>query len=219
MFDKHGPDAALSVKAFSYGLMVFGITTGAVFLLLAQGGMSTGWLAIVLTLVISAMLGTIVGFAGHKFATTSGAAAKAFIWPSGDTTPYERQFSYQESLAIRGQMEEALKSYEAIITEHPGYVAPRMRAAEHYAKGSRDLKRATELFREIRAIADVSPRDKLYATSRLVDLYQGPLNDPGRALVELRRIIEEHPTSPAAKFARQALPALKERLGAAGTQA
>jgi hypothetical protein len=55
-------------------------------------------------------------------------------------------------------------------------------------------------------------RDAVYASSRLADLYDGPLNEPGRALVELRRIIERYPGTAVATHARDALPKLKARL-------
>ena len=55
-------------------------------------------------------------------------------------------------------------------------------------------------------------RDAIYSSSRLVDLYDGPLAEPGRAVVELRRIIEQYPGSDMARHARKALPALKARL-------
>ena len=58
----------------------------------------------------------------------------------------------------------------------------------------------------------VPARDAVYSSSRLVDLYDGPLDEPGRAVVELRRIIERFPGSDVAKHARTALPALKARL-------
>jgi hypothetical protein len=44
-----------------------------------------------------------------------------------------------------------------------------------------------------------------------VDLLNGPLNEPGRALVELRRLIEKYPASAGADHARDALAALKPR--------
>lgn len=113
---------------------------------------------------------------------------------------------------MRGEIDEALESFEAIIAEQPAFVAPRLRAAEHYARGNRNPARAAELFREVRAIPDVPVRDAIYSSSRLVDLYDGPLADPGRALVELRRIIELYPGSAVATHARSALPALKARL-------
>jgi hypothetical protein len=54
----------------------------------------------------------------------------------------------------------------------------------------------------------------LYASQRLIDLYRGPLADEGRALVELRRLAETFPNSPAAAHAREAI----RRIKGAGTQ-
>ena len=147
-----------------------------------------------------------------KMSLGAGAVAKSFTLPSGNSTPYEQTFSYQEAMIMRGDVAGALESYEAIIAEQPGVVAPRQRAAEHYARGNRNPHRAAELFREIRGIPGVPTRDAVYASSRLVDLYDGPLADPGRALVELRRIIDQYPGTALAEHARNALPALKERM-------
>jgi hypothetical protein len=144
----------------------------------------------------------------------AGAAVRMVTLPSGQSTPYEEQFSYQESLAARGDVAGALASYEAVIAAVPTAVAPRLRAADLYAGRGNDPHRAAVLYREIRDNAGVSPRDGLYASSRLVDLYDGPLSEPGRALVELRRIIERFPSSAVAKGARDALPRLKARLAA-----
>ena len=144
----------------------------------------------------------------------ASAVARAVTFPTGASTPYDEQFSYQESLAARGDISGALESYEALISERPTAIFPRTRAAEHYARDGRDPARAAELFRQVRALPNASSSDVRYASSRLVDLYDGPLADPGRALVELRRIIELYPDSPLARHARTALPRLKQRLGA-----
>ena len=146
------------------------------------------------------------------FSGSAAAVAKAVTLPSGSSTPYEEQFSYQESMAARGDIAGALESFEAIIEERPGAIAPRQRAAELYSKGARDPMRAAELFRQIRDLETATPRDRRYASTRLVDLYDGPLADPGRAVVELRRLIEHWPGSVEANHARDALPRLKARL-------
>ena len=44
----------------------------------------------------------------------------------------------------------------------------------------------------------------------LVDLHLGPLEDEGRALVELRRLIDGFPGTREAEMAREALAKLKE---------
>ena len=51
----------------------------------------------------------------------------------------------------------------------------------------------------------------VYVTNRLVDLYTGPLGEPGKALGELRKLIDRYPGSAAAENARVALAALKAR--------
>ena len=53
----------------------------------------------------------------RKFAGGSGAVMKAFTLPSGNSTPYEEQFSYQEAMAARGDVDGALESFESIIAE------------------------------------------------------------------------------------------------------
>jgi hypothetical protein len=213
LMDRVGPDIGYRMKAVGYGLMVFGTTTGAIFLILAQGGSgSVSWVTIVGTLIGAAVVGGLVTFMGLSFAKGSGAVMKAFTLPSGNSTPYEEQFSYQEAMIARGDMDGALESFEAIISERPDAVAPRLRAAEHYAARRRNPARAAELFVEARKIPGISTRDMIYATSRLIDLYDGPLDDPGRALVEMRRVIEQYPDSRVAAHAREALPTLKARL-------
>ena len=203
-FDRAGPDAGLQLRAVGSGAMVGVLTFGLLGMVPVPGGFAVR-LAIAVAVGYLATLGII------NLSDAAGAVAKSFTLPSGDSTPYEQTFSYQEAMIMRGDIDGALESYEAIIAEQPGVVAPRLRAAEHYAT-RRNPDRAAELFREVRDLPGVPVRDAIYSSSRLVDLYDGPLADPGRAVVELRRIIEQHPGSDLARHARAALPALKARL-------
>jgi tetratricopeptide (TPR) repeat protein len=130
----------------------------------------------------------------------------------GTSTPYKEQYSYQQSLVMAGKLDEALESFEAVIAEAPENVDARMRAAELYARDKGDARRAAELFREIQRIPGVSVGEDLYASNRLVDLLIGPLGEPARALVELRRLIDRYPSVPAAGHARDALARLKQSL-------
>jgi hypothetical protein len=210
-FDRAGPDAGLRLRAGAYGGMVAAITFVALFLVAAQSGhLSVG--SLMEAFVIAAILGGATFLIGAKLGDGAGAVAKSFTMPSGNSTPYAQTFSYQEALAAKGDVAGALESYEAVIAEQPTATAPRLQAAEHYARGNRNPQRAAGLFREVREMPGVSSRDALYASSRLVDLYDGPLDEPGRALVELRRIIEQYPDSKFATHARAALPTLKGRL-------
>ena len=210
-FERAGPDATLRFKAGGYGVLVAGAVFATLLITSLIGGVPS--FGVVVGFVLFAIgAGALTGYMGARLGDGAGAVAKAFMQPSGDSTPYEQTFSYQEAMIMRGDIDGALESFEAIIAEQPGLLAPRLRAAEHYARGNRNPGRAAELFREIRDLPGVPVRDAIYSSSRLVDLYDGPLAEPGRAVVELRRIIEQYPGSDMARHARKALPALKARL-------
>ena len=211
--ERGGPDASIKLRAAAFGVMVFGVSLLVWGLIAAQQGLS-GWQGLVVTLVGAAASAYGTYWFAMKLGNAGGAVAQLVTLPSGDSTPYEQQFSYQEALVARGDVSGALESYEAIISEQPVAIAPRMRAAEHYARANRNPHRAAELFKEIRDMAGVPVRDAVYASSRLVDLYEGALADPGRAIVEMRRIIERYPGTAIARSARGALPEMKARLEA-----
>ena len=169
-----------------------------------------GFSAFAFTLVVGPTMGIAVTWLGFRAGSAVGDGWKA-IAVDGTSTPYKEQYSSQQSLVMQGKLDEALESFEAVIAEQPAAVDPRLRAAELYARDKGNHRRAAELFREVQRIELVSSGDFVYATHRLVDLLTGPLADPGRALVELRRLIERYPDGQAAESARTALTALKER--------
>lgn len=209
--ERGGPDAQLQLRAAGYSVMTFGLSLLVWGLVMVQQGIG-GWKGIVLMFLGALASAYFTFWLGMKVGAGGAAVARAITLPSGDSTPYEQQFSYQEALAARGDVAGALESYEAIIAEQPLAVAPRMRAAEHYARANRDPKRAAALFKEIRDMVGVPTRDGVYASSRLVDLYDGPLADPGRALVEMRRLIERYPGTAIARNAKGALAEMKARM-------
>jgi hypothetical protein len=211
--DRNGPDASLKIRAARYSIIIFplsllmwGKLVGDKF---GIGGL-TG-----LLLILGGSIGTTVlaFYAGLATSHAGGAVARAYTMPSGKSTPYEEQFSYQEALAARGDVAGALESFEAVISDRPGAAAPRLKAAELYARRGKNPRRAAELFWEVRDMTGVSPRDALFAASRLVDLYDGPLAEPGRALVELRRIVALYPDTDVARGARTAIARIKAERG------
>ena len=199
MFDRHGPEAALYLYAVVYGSISFLLV---LFALMMKTGFHW-W-----TLPIAIGGGVVGGGGGVWIAHASGNTYKALM-VNGSSTPYVEQYSYQQALVMQGRLDEALESFEAVIAEKPDAVSPRVKAAELYDRDKKNHRRAAELFREVQRIESVKIGEFVYATNRLVDLYQGPLNDPGRALVELRRMIDRYPGSAAAEVARAALAKLK----------
>lgn len=214
LFDRHGAVAGEYVRAGAYSAMAGIITGAAAFLLTAGMGSSPS-----LRLVIGLLLVAIVVAAG-VFAFTmaiSHAAGRTYqhLMMDGSSTPYEEQHSYQQALVMQGKLHEALESFETIIAEQPAAVTARIRAAELYARDRGNPRRAAELFRDVLRIESATAGQVIYATHRLVDLLSGPLDDPGRAVVELRKLIDRYPDNPATQHARDALASLKRRVHAA----
>ena len=144
-----------------------------------------------------------------RLSESTGQGFLSFLQPSGSSTPYEKQYSLQDSMAIRGDIAGAIASYEEIILQDPLDVEARIRAAELHAGKGGNPKRAAECLLEARRVPGITPARDLYISNRLVDLYRGPLNEQGRALVELRRLLQLHPNSRDAGFARDAIAKMK----------
>ena len=205
LFDRHGPAALERVRALSYGAMVFGLTFGVLAL---ETGFSV-W-----TFVCPPVVGALTAGVAFVFGKAAGDGWHHLAL-SGASTPYEEQFSYQQSLVMQGKVDEALASYEELIAARPDAIEPRIRAAELYGREREGARRAAELFREAQRIRSIEPGRDIYATNRLVDLLIGPLRDPGRAVVELRKLIDRYPRSIAAAHAREALARIKREMLAA----
>ncbi len=132
-------------------------------------------------------------------------AANVLYNPSGSTTPYERVYSYQHALEMRGDIAGAMESWEALIKESPGDAAVRFAAAALFAGRGKNPARAAELYREIRQLPGATVQHEFGATNALIDLYRGPLKDEGRERSELRRFAERFRGTPQGELARRAL--------------
>jgi hypothetical protein len=210
LLDRLGPEGINRVKVLPAAGAAFVIAVIAGFYSLAR----LGWpVAVVISLVLlgASVIAALTWLAVIKLVDAAGEGLGAFIAPSGASTPAVPDYSYQDALVMRGKVATALESYEAIIAAAPGIVDARLRAADVYARHGGNPQRAAELFREVQRIPGASAADDLYASNRLVDLYVGPLRQPGRAIVELRRITQRHPASAAASHAERAIAELKAR--------
>jgi hypothetical protein len=206
--DRHGPDGMIRLKSAAYGLMVLGLTIPLFGAAAAKLEIHSPVLAVAFILGCSLGSAGAAFYSGLHLSHAVGESVKA-VAIGGASTPSTEQFSYQQSLVMKGKVDEALASYEAIINERPANVDVRVRAAELYVSKKRNFRRGADLFREAQGIPSISPGEDLYVTNRLVDLYAGPLATPGRALVELRRLIHRYPDGPAAARAKEALRRLK----------
>lgn len=197
--DRHGPEGALRIRAFGYGTMCFGlvfgvaISRGASPLLAAGGGVA---------LAVAAYLGSL------RLGRAAGATMRYFT-QGGSSTPYQEQYSQEQALVMQRNYAAALELFEERIAAGPGDARVRIAAGELYMTHGENPKRAGELFREVQRMPAVPVGQDVYVSNKLADLYLGPLQEPRRALVEFRRLVERYPGSPAATHARAAIANLK----------
>jgi hypothetical protein len=204
LFDRHGPDASLFLQAGAWGFAI----AGMVGLGLALRVGFHWWIPLIALMAgaaatgLALMIANAVGKGWHTVAI------------SGASTPYVEQYSHEQSLVMRGQIDEALASFEQVIARDSTAVDAMIRAAELYDRECKNHQRAAELLRAAQRAPTLTAGKDIYVTNRLVDLLLGPLGDPGRALVELRKLIDRHPDSRGAAYAETTIREIKARIHA-----
>jgi tetratricopeptide (TPR) repeat protein len=212
IFDRRGPDAVHFLRMVSS--LAIPIVAGA----FIGGALAVKRGYPPALIVVSALGGSFV-FALSWWCVVTGLSHGAgrlfgeFIQPSGAGS-YEQQYSREDALVMRGDVEGALESYEKIILEAPNNAQPRIRAADLCAKSAM-RERAEILYRAVQRLPRVAPKDDIYASNRLVDLYLAWPGHEKNGLRELRRLIDIYPESDAGARARAGLVNLKSQLGIA----
>lgn len=130
---------------------------------------------------------------------------------SGSSTPLAKGYSHIEALTAQGRFDEAAAAYRAEIASDPKNVEARTRLAELLLKHLDDAAGAARCYREVRDLVPDEARTIGYSL-RLVDLYRSRLGEPGRAVVELRRLIDSFPESSRVEGARRELQELLDTM-------
>jgi hypothetical protein len=117
-------------------------------------------------------------------------------------------YSAVETLVARGHYQAAAEAYAERARNHPERVEATLRRAALLAGPLGEPETAAVELDSLRASA-LRPRDDFRVGLCLVDLYEHRLADPGRAMGELRRLIDRYPTAHGARRLRAALGALK----------
>lgn len=191
--------------------IVHGIVAGAaglIFtpLLQAKGMLPANPLVTVAGVVVSFLIGKGIWRMGLKGAERFG---NAIYTPSGDTTAYTPTFSHIDALEIKGDLDGAATAWEVAIAEQPESVLTVVRAADFHLRARKDPPTALEFYLRARALNGGTADLRRYVQQKIVDLYLGPIADEGRAMSELRRLIDAFPGTREADGARAALAALK----------
>lgn len=181
----------------------------------ARGHVPQGSFVILLGGILLGGLGWAINYA---LISGSARVATGVHMPSGDTTAYVPTFSHIEAIEIRGDLEAAAQAWAAACAEHPANALVFVKAGDFHLRLRKDPAAALAHFRAARDIPGASSELIRYAQAKIIDLHLGPLADEGRALVEMRRLIERFPGTREADEARAAIVRLKaERSGGAET--
>jgi hypothetical protein len=206
--DREGPAGVVRIQAAKYGVVAFGAGAMMAGVLGSQTLGLSGASLILFTLVGALTLSTTAVFVGLRLGDAAGAVASR-VYNGGDSTPYEEQFSQEQALVMKRDYAGALTLFEQRIAAAPAEPRVRMAAADLYMTHGGNPVRAAELYREVQRLPRIRSGHDVYVSNKLADLYLGPLNIPGRALVEFRRLIERYPGTAAARHAQAALANLK----------
>lgn len=117
-------------------------------------------------------------------------------------------YSAIETLVVRGHTAAAAEAYRERAQQPGDRVEATVRRAALLAGPLGQPETALVELEGLRR-SGLSPADDLRVGAALVDLYERCLGDPGRAMVELRRLIDLHPDSRSARRLRRALAELK----------
>jgi hypothetical protein len=167
----------------------------------------------ILLVALAGVTGFLVGRqVGKMVFGGSERAAKSIYMPTGASTPYSTQYSHIDAIEARGEIRDAIDNWEAAAAAEPLNPWPLIRAGELYMRTLKEPATALERFKSARAVPTIAVEHHLYVTQKMVDLYLGPINDRGRGLVELRRLIETYPDRREAQFAREAIARLKSEM-------
>ena len=117
-------------------------------------------------------------------------------------------YSAIETLAVRGETAAAAEAYRERARNPTERVEATLRRAALLAGPLGQPETALVELEGLQRSA-LSAADDLRVGAALVDLYDRRLGDPGRAMAELRRLIDRHPGDRSVHRLRQALAALK----------
>ena len=165
--------------------------------------------------VLAGLLGGVLGYAAVYFTVQglSGGAARAMgaiYHPSGASTPYRRQYSEPQALALRGLFQEAIDCYETYVAEFPDDPEPCIGIARIHRDHLKRYQDAVHWFRRARQAGGVTPGQEMLVTREIIELYQGKLNQPRSAIPELARLAERFAGSREGDLARSELARLRQ---------
>jgi hypothetical protein len=120
-------------------------------------------------------------------------------------------YSAIEALAARGHLQAAADAYAERARDKSQRIDATLRRAALLTGSLGQPQTAAIELDNLRTGTPLKPRDDFRVGLALVELYEDDLKDPGRAMAELRRLIDRYPTAQGARRLRVALARLKSK--------
>jgi hypothetical protein len=191
--------ALAGVTGFGAGLIITAIAG-------AMGGVFYLWLPLFFA-AAAAVSGYLIGAI-----VIEGAGDLAGRLYGGGHVGTKPEYSRAQALSVRGDHEGAVKLFEAEAEAHPDDPEPLILGARVLRDALGDHGRAVAWLRRARAIPRLERSADVIIARELVDLYDGPLQEPRKAIPELARIAEAYPDTTAGEWAGRQLARLRTRI-------
>jgi hypothetical protein len=145
---------------------------------------------------------------GRLVLNTSGDTAQQIYMPNASGS-YAQTHSHIDALEAKGNYAGAADAWEKVAIAQPGNPWPLIRAGELYLRVLNEPGMALDRFKGAQSVPGIKPEHHIYVSQKIIDLYLGPLNDHGRALVELSRFVHVHAGTRDAAHAKEAIARIK----------
>jgi tetratricopeptide (TPR) repeat protein len=160
------------------------------------------------------VIGAALGFGFAYLLTTmlvegGGSLAQRVYHPSGDTTPHRREYSEAKALELRGLYQEAIDCYASYVAEFPEDPAPCVSIARIYRDHLHRYEDAVTWFKRARQATGAHSGFEALVTREIIELLQGRLAQPQRAIPELARLADRFAGTVEGETARAELARLR----------
>ncbi len=160
--------------------------------------------------VCMAGMGLLVGSSLLLVVGSASGTAKGLYNPSGATTPHKKEYSFPESLAMRGLYEDAISAFELVIVdERSTDPTPFLRIARIYRDDVERYEDAARWFNRALRESDMHGGLQALVRKELVELYRVKLKMPEKAAPMLARIAEDMEGTPDGEWAAAELRDIK----------
>jgi hypothetical protein len=141
-------------------------------------------------LVIGVPIVAVVAAITHLLTERAGRIAGGIFHPSTPVTPPRRDYSKEESLIIRGQIDDAVDALRLASDEDPADPRPPFRIAQLLRDETAAYEEAFGWFERAALIPGLADAEQLHILRELVELCRSKLGNPTRAAPLLARVAE-----------------------------